>query len=105
VGGQFFQHKNFTFITVPKSGHSISSDYYAATKAFLKDITKSQGQLACHDGDTKCSVASNMCASMSSCGKDQGKGTCQSNGQCKCASSKYKGSDCSLDAIPAHLIT
>jgi len=39
VGGYFRRQANFTFVTVPKSGHFIPKDNYAASKAYLDDFT------------------------------------------------------------------
>ena len=94
VGGQYRQEGNFTFITVPKSGHFMPADNYDAAKAFLDDYVK-YGELRCKAGDEKCHVRAQMCNYMNDC---SGNGKCGPSGTCIC-DSLYKGADCSFKAV------
>ena len=66
IGGQYRQYNNFTFITIPKSGHCAPGDNYDAFKAYLDDYI-SQGSLKCHHNN--CSVSDKMCSFMQQCGE------------------------------------
>lgn len=81
---------------MPKSGHFLPADYYAATKAYLDDYVNNQA-LTCLGDDTyeSCRVVDEMCAAMNDC---NGNGECGDNGQCTC-DADYKGADCSYRTV------
>jgi hypothetical protein len=94
VGGYYQEYRNFTMITVPKSGHFIPATYYRASKSILDDFVN-WGGLQCYDKAKHCRVTSDMCSFMNNC---NGNGVCQANGQCRCTPG-FKGADCSYKAI------
>ena len=93
IGGYFRQHKNFTYITTPKSGHFMPMDNYNASKSYLDDYMK-YGELICHTGN--CSVSFQMCEAMNQCNA----GHCLESGACACPKG-FKGADCSFQALNA----
>jgi hypothetical protein len=91
VGGYYYQKGNFTYVTVPKSGHFMPYDNYDASKAILDHNIKN-GRIQCHNSENNCSVAEDLCSMMNDCGDN---GLCLMNGQCMC-NDGYKGADCSF---------
>lgn len=71
VGGYYRQTGNFTFITVPKSGHFMPANNYDAAKSILDDYVLF-GALQ-NGSDT----AEEMCGFMKGCGRT---GKCNSFG-------------------------
>ena len=91
VGGyyQTSYYGNFTFLTVPKSGHFMPADNYAASKQILDDFAANYS-LTCND----CDVSYKKCLAMNKCNDG---GVCDANGKCVCGD-YWKGADCSYKA-------
>lgn len=83
-------------MTVPKSGHFVPTDNYAASKSYLDDFINF-GVLQCLNTTTNCSQAAEMCNMMANC-TDPDHGTCGANGQCICKD-LHKGADCAYTAL------
>lgn len=81
VGGYYQQTSLLSYLTVPKSGHFVPNNYYAASFAFFSDYidmaadpTKAPG-LTCKKPEG-CSVATSQCGYMNNCFESYGLGTC-----------------------------
>ena len=70
---------SYTLVTVPKSGHFIPADNYAASKSYLDDFVKA-GVLECKNTVTMCTIAKGMCSALSDCFESDGYGKCGANG-------------------------
>lgn len=92
VGGYYQRDKNFTLMTVPKSGHYIPKSNYDASALVLKDMINF-GHLQCHG--EQCATTDIMCNAMMHGGpKSDEQGVCQADGTVKCAKG-FVGADCS----------
>lgn len=94
IGGYWRTSPFFEYLTVPKSGHFVPTDYYFASRQFVADYISNQS-LQCHAASADCTVTTNMCFAMLGC---NGNGTCGSNGKCVCDAG-WKGADCSLSSV------
>ena len=71
VGGYWRTSAYFEFLTVPKAGHFVPSNYFSPTYSFLSDYIASK-KLVCKDA-SKCAVTAARCSAMKNC---SGHGTC-----------------------------
>lgn len=95
-GGYWRTSAYFEYLTVPKAGHFVPSNYYSPSFAFLSDYIASK-QLTCHKttGD-QCDVTQKRADAMNNCNEN---GTFNyTTGQCDC-NDGYKFADCSKAAI------
>jgi len=83
VGGYFRYdpETQFTFLTIPKSGHFVPTTQLGVTKQMLIDYIQNK-KLVCHRNDSsQCETAPIMCNYMNNC---SGNGQCGWNGMCVC---------------------
>jgi len=100
VGGYFVGFNGLQFVTVPKAGYYLPTDYYNVSKQLLDDLITNKS-VVCH-ADT-CGTGKQMCQAMDQCRptikRTNQTGTCdQETGFCRCEIG-FKGADCGHRAI------
>ncbi|CDW85332.1 serine carboxypeptidase [Stylonychia lemnae] len=92
VGGYYRYDKDaeFTFLTVPKSGHFVPTTQLDMTKQMLKDFFENK-RLVCHkSSQSECETSHVMCRAMNNCNSN---GKCLDTGKCQCEHGFF-GDDC-----------